>query len=111
MSENDLERTGQQSHTVEEAGNTNSAGAIVYVSPQIDGMKTEVMKYQALPASITSFQEKAREMTLSTLCDWCKSNCAMLPAFAYVLRAVLSNSPNSCPPERLLSKDEQACSL
>ena len=33
-----------------------------------------------------------------------KSNCATLPAaFAYVLRAVLTNSPNSCPPERLFS--------
>jgi hypothetical protein len=32
-----------------------------------------------------------------------KTNCATLPAFAYVLRAVLTNSPNSCPPERLFS--------
>ena len=32
-----------------------------------------------------------------------KSNCATLPGFAYVLRAVLTNSPNSCPPERLFS--------
>ena len=39
------------------------------------------------------------------LSDWWKSNCATLPAFAYVLRAVLTNSPNSCPPgsERLCS--------
>ena len=26
-----------------------------------------------------------------------------IDAFAYVLRAVLSNSPNSCPPERVFS--------
>ena len=37
------------------------------------------------------------------LSDWWKSNCATLPGFAYVLRAVLTNSPNSCPPERLFS--------
>ena len=37
------------------------------------------------------------------LSDGWKSNCAALPAFAYVLRAVLTNSPNSCPPERLFS--------
>ena len=35
--------------------------------------------------------------------DWWKANCAMLPAFTYVLRAVLTNSPNSCPPERVFS--------
>ena len=37
------------------------------------------------------------------LSDWWKSNCATLPGFAYVLRAVLTNAPNSCPPERLFS--------
>ena len=37
------------------------------------------------------------------LSDWWKSNCATLPGFAYVLRAVLTNSPNSFPPERLFS--------
>ena len=31
--------------------------------------------------------------------DWWKANCAKLPAFTYVLRVVLTNSPNSYPPE------------
>ena len=31
------------------------------------------------------------------------ANCAKLPAFAYVLRAVLTSSPNSCLPERHFS--------
>ena len=35
--------------------------------------------------------------------DWWKANCAKLPAFTYVLRVVLTNSPNSCSPERLFS--------
>jgi hypothetical protein len=42
-------------------------------------MKTEVMKYQALADSAT------------------------LPVFSFVLRAVLTNSPNCCPPESLFS--------
>jgi hypothetical protein len=35
--------------------------------------------------------------------DWWKANRAKLPVFTYVLRAVLTNSPNSGPPERLYS--------
>jgi hypothetical protein len=45
----------------------------------------------------------ARGRTPSTYLTGRKSNCATLPEFAYVLRAVLTNSPNSCPPERLFS--------
>ena len=37
------------------------------------------------------------------LCDWWRCNSGELPNFAFVLRAVLSHSPNSCPPERLFS--------
>ena len=44
----------------------------------------------------------ARGRTLD-MSDWWKANCAKLPAFTYVLRAVLIHSPNSCPPERLFS--------
>ncbi len=47
------------------------------IRPQIAVMKTEVMKYQALAGSIKSF--------------------------TYVLRVVLTNSPNSCPSERVFS--------
>jgi hypothetical protein len=68
-------------------------------------MKTEVMKYQALAASIKSFQERKDSKGKDTcdLSDRWKSNCRTLPGFTYVLRAVLTNSPNSCPPERLFS--------
>ena len=68
-------------------------------------MKTEVMKYQTLADSIKSFEERKDSKGKDTfdLCDWWKSNCGTLPGFAYVLRAVLANSPNSCPPERLFS--------
>ena len=52
-----------------------------------------------------SFEERKDSKGKDTfdLSDWWKSNCATLPGFAYVLRAVLTNSPNSCPPERLFS--------
>jgi hypothetical protein len=66
-------------------------------------MKTEVMKYQTVPDSIKSFEERKDNKGKDTfdLSDWWKSNCATLPGFTYVLRVVLTNSPNSCPPERL----------
>jgi hypothetical protein len=74
---------------------------------QIEVMKPEVMKYQALADSIQSFEERKDSKGKDTfdLSDWWKSNCETLPGFVYVLRAVLTNrgSPNSCPPERLFS--------
>jgi hypothetical protein len=75
------------------------------IRPQIEVMKTEVMKYQALAGSIKSFEERKDSKGKDTfdLPDWWKSNCATLPGFAYVFRAVLTNSPNSCPAERLFS--------
>ena len=75
------------------------------IHPQIEVMKTEVMKYQTLTDSIKSFEERKDIKGKDTfdLSDWWKSNCATLPGFTYVLRAVLTNSPNSCPPECLFS--------
>ena len=75
------------------------------IRPQIELMKTEVIKYQALAGSIKSFEERKDSKGKDTfdLSDWWKSNCATLSGFTYVLRAVLTNSPNSCPSERLFS--------
>ena len=72
---------------------------------QIEVMKTEVIKYQTLADSIKPHVERKDVKGNDTfeISDWWKANCAMLPAFTYVLRAVLTNSPNSCPPERLFS--------
>ena len=60
-------------------------------------MKTEVMKYQTLAGSIKSFEERKDSKGKDTfdLSDWWKSNCATLSGFVYVLRTVLTNSPNS----------------
>ena len=75
------------------------------IRAQIEVMKTEVMKYQALAGSIKSFEERKDSKGKDTfdLSDWWKSNCETLPEFAHVLCAVLTNSPNSCPSERLFS--------
>ena len=75
------------------------------IRAQIELMKTEVSKYQSLAGSIKSFEERKDSKGKDTfdLSGWWKSNCATLPGFAYVLRVVLTNSPNSCPPERLFS--------
>jgi hypothetical protein len=72
------------------------------IRPQIEVMKSEDMKYQAaLAASIKSFEER-KDSKGKDLSDWWK-NMERYPAFAYVLRAVITNSPNSCPPEHLFS--------
>ena len=70
------------------------------IRPQIEVMKTEVMKYQTLPDSIKSFEDRTDNQGKDTfdLSDWWKSNCATLSGFTYVFRTVLTNSPNSCPP-------------
>jgi hypothetical protein len=75
------------------------------IRPQIEVMKTQVIKYQSLADSIKSFSERKDSNGKDTvdLSDWWKANSATLPGFTYVLRAVLTNSPNSCPPDRLFS--------
>jgi hypothetical protein len=45
------------------------------------------------------FNSEAKD-TFDLSAGW-KSNSGTLPGFTYVLRAVLTNLPNSCPPERL----------
>jgi hypothetical protein len=44
-----------------------------------------------------------KEKDTFDLSDWWKSNCSTLSGFAYMLSAVLTNSPNSCPLESLFS--------
>ena len=81
----------------------------LYEHPEIrahnEVMKTDVMKYKTLADSIKSFEERKDSKGKDTfdLPDWWKSNCGALLAFTYVLRAVLTNYPNSCPPECLFS--------
>jgi hypothetical protein len=57
------------------------------------------------PDSIKSLVERKDDKGQDTfeISDWWKVNCAKLPAFTYVLCAVLTNSHNSCSPERLFT--------
>ena len=77
------------------------------IMPHIDGMKSEirVIKYQALVKSIKPLDQRkdAKGKDTFVLSDWWRCNSGELPHFAFVLRAVLTNAPNSCPPERLFS--------
>jgi hypothetical protein len=38
-----------------------------------------------------------------SLPEWWRCNSGSLPHFSFVLRVLLTNAPNSCPPERLFS--------
>jgi hypothetical protein len=73
------------------------------IRPQIELMKTEVIKYQTLAGSFKSFEERkdSKGKDKFDLSDWWKSNCETLTGFTYMFRTVLTNSPNSCPPECL----------
>jgi hypothetical protein len=119
-SDNDLEILGEQSGTTHATNSTGDASGGTETPPkkaktkfyehpeiraQIEEMKTEFMWYQALDDSIKSFETRKDSKGMDTfdLSDWWKSNCETLPGFTYVLRAVLTNSPNSCPHERVFS--------
>ena len=69
------------------------------------GMKSEIIKYQALVKSIKplDLRKDAKGKDTFVLSDWWRYNSGELPHFAFVLCAVLTNAPNSCPPERLFS--------
>ena len=55
------------------------------IRPQIEVMKTEVMKYQALADSIKSFEERKDSKGKDTfdLSDWWKSNSVTLPGLTF----------------------------
>lgn len=75
------------------------------IRPHIEGMKSELIKYHALVKSIKPLDQRkdAKGKDTFVLSDWWRCNSGELPHFAFVLRAVLTNAPNSCPPERLFS--------
>jgi len=75
------------------------------VRPHIEGMKSEIIKYNTLVKSIKPLDQRkdAKDKDTFVLCDWWRCNSGELPQFAFVLRAVLTNAPNSCLSERLFS--------
>ena len=75
------------------------------IRPRLEGMKEEISKYNAIASGIKSPDERKDVKGNDTivLCDWWGCNSGELSNFAFVLRAVLTHSPNSCPSERLFS--------
>ena len=68
-------------------------------------MSKEIAKYNAIVKLIKPVGERkdAKGKDTFTLLGFWRTHEADLPAFSYVLRAVLANSPNSVPPERVFS--------
>jgi hypothetical protein len=68
-------------------------------------MKSEINTYHVLVQSIKSLDERkdVKGKDTFSLPEWWRCNSGNLPHFAFVLRALLTNAPNSCPPERLFS--------
>ena len=67
-------------------------------------MKSELVKYNTIVKAIKPLEQRLKDDkdTFSLLEFW-HANESEVPAFAYVLRAVLANAPNSIPPERVFS--------
>ena len=66
---------------------------------------TEITKYNAIVKMIKPHAQRlnAKGEDTFTLSGFWRENEGEVPAFSYVLRAVLSNAPNSIPPERVSS--------
>ena len=64
-------------------------------------MKTELDKYNSIVKSITPNTGNGKDAF--SLGGFWRANEFEIPAFSYVLRAVLAHSPNSVPPERVFS--------
>ena len=64
-------------------------------------MKTELDKYNSIVKSITPNNGNGKDAF--SLGGFWRANEFEVPAFSYVLRAVLAHSPNSVPPERVFS--------
>ena len=68
-------------------------------------MKGEIVKYNSLIKAIKPRPQRSDAKgadTFSLLGFW-RANEGEVPAFSYVLRAVLANAPNSILPERVFS--------
>lgn len=68
-------------------------------------MSAEITKYNALVKSIKPHSERldAKGKDLFSLHGFWRAHEADVPAFSYVLRAILAHAPNSIPPERVFS--------
>ena len=82
-------------------------------------MKGEINTYNVQVKEIKPLPERvdAKGKDTFTLLGFWRANEDKVPAFSYVLRAILANAPNSIPPERVFSilndtfDDDQASAL
>ena len=70
-----------------------------------NGSRSLIGKYNAIELGIKSLDERKDVKGNDTivLCDWWGCYSGELSNFAFVLRAVLTHSPNWCPSARLFS--------
>ena len=77
------------------------------LASKIQEMKSEINSYNSLIKAIKPAAQRVDDKGKDTFdlgAFWRENEVSKgIDAFAYVLRAVLSNSPNSCPPERVFS--------
>jgi hypothetical protein len=76
------------------------------LAPQIEKMKAELSTYLNLVKDIKPMEQRLDAKTKKDTFDlqaWWREAAAKVLSWAYVLRAVLTNSPNSIPPERCFS--------
>ena len=75
------------------------------LAPKIQEMKGEIDKYNSLVKAIKPASERqdAKGKDTFKLLNFWRANETAVPAFSYVLRAILANAPNSIPPERVFS--------
>ena len=68
-------------------------------------MKGEVNQFNSLVKAIKPLSQRrdTKGNDTFTLLGFWRANEDAVPAFSYVLRAVLANAPNSIPPERVFS--------
>ena len=68
-------------------------------------MKGEITKYNALVKEIKPLAQRlnAKGKDTFTLSSFWRASEDKVPTFSYFLRAILANSPNSIPPERVFS--------
>jgi hypothetical protein len=69
-------------------------------------MKGEIKTYNSKVKAIKPLEQRLDSKTKKDTFDignWWRAEGNAMPAFKYVLRAVLTNAPNSIPPERVFS--------
>ena len=104
MSENDLEITGQDSHIVEETGNTNSTGA-ASGGTEAPAKKAQIMLTEKQQAFVKMFQSAASQIDKPRKIEvrHVLGRDASFKEPETMKKRLLTSSLNSCPPERLFS--------